>query len=123
MSPPATARDDLVAVAHVGNRGEAETIQGLLEAAGIPSLVQRLGIDGPGLGIAWADLQGGSHRVMVHAGRHDEARRLLAEAFAEEGTERVPRGDRLVSASIRLIAWSAAGFAAMMAIFLLSRAF
>ena len=121
MSAAATRGDDLVAVAHVGNRGEAEMIQGLLEAGEIPSRVQRLGIDGPGLGIAWVDLKGGSHRVMVHADRFDEARALLAGSFAEEATESEPQGEHLARAFVRLIAWSAAGFAVMLAIFLLSR--
>lgn len=102
-------------------------IQGLLEAAGIPSMVQRLGIDGPTLGIAWADLKGGSHRVMVHAERLAEARTLLAGEILEEevetDAEREPWADRIVGALIRLVAWSVAGFAVMLAIFFLTRGF
>jgi len=129
--------DELVPAAYAGNRAEAEMIQALLDGVGIPSLVHQLGIDGPALSIAWVDPERGTHRVMVHAKRLEEARGLLAEALAEgerqgwpepanatyleEAAGRNPRGYRLAGAFVRIVAWSAAGLAAMVAIFLLSR--
>lgn len=63
---------------------EAEMLQGLLEDGGIPSALQPVGINGPGLGIGVLNPGGGAKRVLVHAERLDEARALLAETLVEE---------------------------------------
>jgi hypothetical protein len=64
-------------------------IHGLLENAGIPSLLQQVGlnVDGPqlGFGLATRGFGGGPQRVMVHAHRAEEARALLAETLVEDG--------------------------------------
>jgi hypothetical protein len=81
--------DELVAVAFAKDRVEADLIHGLLENAGIRSLLQQaaLGVDGPqlGYGLATRGFGGGPQRVMVHAVRADEARALLAETMVEDG--------------------------------------
>jgi hypothetical protein len=74
---------ELVEVAFVANRYEAAIVQALLEESDIPSVEQQVGVDGPMLGYGY--LTGaGSRRVMVHAKQVEEARRLLAEARAED---------------------------------------
>jgi hypothetical protein len=63
-------------------------IRGLLENAGIPSLLEQVGlnVDGPqlGFGLASRGFGGGPRRVMVHANRAEEARALLAETLVED---------------------------------------
>ena len=70
---------ELVAAAYARNPLEAEMIRGLLESAGIPSILKSEGIAGKhresGL---WNMVGGGSQQIMVHANRLDEARALLA---------------------------------------------
>jgi hypothetical protein len=82
---------ELVGVAFAKDRIEAEMIHGLLENAGIPSLLQQAGlnVDGPqlGFGLATRGFGGGPQRVMVHAHRAGEARALLAETLVEDGEE------------------------------------
>lgn len=74
---------ELTEVAWVGDAYEAAMVQALLEESGIPSMQQQVGVDGPMLGYGY--LTGaGSRRVMVHAHRVEEARKLLAEAKAED---------------------------------------
>lgn len=51
MNP--VGEDELVGVAYANDRVEAEMIQGLLESAGVPSVLQPAGVDGPSLGIGW----------------------------------------------------------------------
>jgi hypothetical protein len=84
-------RGELVGVAFARDRIEGELIHGLLENAGIPSLLQQQGlsVDGPqlGFGLATRGFGGGSQRVMVHAHRAEEARALLAETRVEDGEE------------------------------------
>jgi hypothetical protein len=85
---------ELVEAAFAGDRMEAEVVQGLLESGGIPSLLQPTGLSGPqmlgGLVGAAAMLdRAGAQRVMVHAGRVEEARSLLAVA-AVDGEDEWP---------------------------------
>jgi putative signal transducing protein len=75
---------ELVAVAETRDQVEAEMLQGLLEDGGIPSALQPVGIDGPGLGIGVLNPGGGAKRVMVHAERLDAARALLAGTLVED---------------------------------------
>lgn len=135
-SKPPVDGGDLVSVAHVSNRGEAQMIQGLLEDGGIPSLVQQLGPDGPMLGFGLLNPDGGFHRVMVHAGRSEEAQALLAEAVDGEGPEpvnatyleeassgrRKPRSYGLIGAYARIYVVSLVAMAAMFGVYLLVRA-
>jgi hypothetical protein len=80
--------DKLVKVAFARDRVEGEMIHGLLENAGIPSLLEetRLNVDGPqlGFGLASQGFGGGPQRVMVHAARAEQARALLAETLVED---------------------------------------
>lgn len=82
---------ELVGVAFAKDRIEGDLIHGLLENAGIPSLLQQegLGVDGPqlGFGLATRGFGGGPQRVMVHAHRAQEARALLAETLVDGGEE------------------------------------
>jgi hypothetical protein len=84
----------LVKVAFARDRVEAEMIHGLLESAGIPSLLEQAGlnVDGPqlGFGLASQGFGGGPQRVMVHADRAEQARTLLAETLVEDGEEAMP---------------------------------
>jgi hypothetical protein len=57
--------EDLVSVAFANDRAEGDMIKGLLESAGIPSVLQQIGIDGAGLGIGLLNPGGGSRRVMA----------------------------------------------------------
>ena len=62
-------------------------IQGLLDSAGIPSVVQQVGIDGPQLGFGLLNPSGGSQRVMVRSDQAEAARALLAEAVVTSEPE------------------------------------
>ena len=128
----ADARGDLVEVAFAGDPGEAGMIQGLLEGAGIPSLLQSTGIDGTKLGIGL--LPPGSQRVLVRAEHAADARRLLADTLGEEdpglvesevaeslGKTGGPREYGLIGAYARIWLWSLAALAAAFALFLLAR--
>lgn len=128
---------ELVSVAHANDRIEAEMIQGLLEGAGIPSVLQHVGIDGPQLGFGLLNPGGGSRRVMVHAHQAEEASTLLAQTFTEnepenwaetadavhpEETEgREPRNYGLIGAYARIWAWSFGLMALAFAVFMLLR--
>ena len=76
----------LVEVAFAANAAEGEMIQGLLLNEEIPSLLQPIGLSGPqaGVGAFRSGFGGGGRRVMVHAGRAEEARTLLAETMVED---------------------------------------
>jgi hypothetical protein len=127
-------QDELVGVAYANDRVEAEMIQGLLENAGIPSVLQPVGVDGPSLGIGWLNPGGGSRQVMVRTGQVEEARALLAETLVEgeqdEWAEiadapnpvgsgrRGPRDYGLVGAYARIWAWSFGIMALAFAVFL-----
>lgn len=128
----------LVGVAHANNRVEAEMIQGLLEGAGIPSMLQQVGVDGALLGYGLLNPGGGAQRVLVRAGQSEEARALLAEALAgSEATEwgeapdaaiymeeRVGRGPRnygVIGAYARIWVVSIGVMALAFAVFMLLR--
>jgi hypothetical protein len=85
---------ELVKVAFARDRVEGEMIHGLLENAGIPSLLEQegLSVDGPqlGFGLATSGFGGGPRRVMVHANRAEEARALLSETLVADEEEAVP---------------------------------
>jgi putative signal transducing protein len=83
-----TRDSELVEVAYVSNAGEAAMVQGLLEEAGIPSMLQGVGFDGPRIGVAW--VPNAPQRVMVHAPRLEEARALIAKTLAENEGEALP---------------------------------
>lgn len=138
MSAPLPQTDELVAVAHVNSRGEAQIIQALLEDGGIPSLLQQLGPDGPTLGFGLLNPDGGFHRVMVHAGRSEEARALLTKAAVDSEREaspesanaryleeaqggRKPRAYGLIGAYARIYAVSLVAMATMFGAYLLYR--
>jgi hypothetical protein len=129
--------EELVGVAHAADRTEAEMIQGLLESAGIPSVLQRVGIDGPLLGVGWLNPGGGSQRVMVRASQSEEAQALLANSMAdgewvdwpetadspypEETGGRKLRSYGLIGAHVRIWAWSFGTMILAFAVFLLLR--
>jgi hypothetical protein len=133
----AVSGEELVGVAYANDRVEAEMIQGLLESAGIASVLQHVGIDGPLLGIGWLNPGGGSRRVMVRASELEEARALLAETLVEDKQEhwaemagaanveeperRKPRGYGLIGAYARIWAWSAGTMALAFVVFLVLR--
>lgn len=50
----AVGGEGLVSVAFANDRAEGDMIKGLLESAGIPSVLQQTGVDGPRLGIGFA---------------------------------------------------------------------
>jgi hypothetical protein len=125
--------DELVKVAYAGNRPEAEMIQGLLESAGIPSLLQALGVNGPNLG--FGTLPNNPQRIMVHASQAERARALLADTPAAVGQEalpepvdadflegsggRKPRSYGLIGGYARIYLWSFGIMALAFGIFLL----
>jgi len=129
--------EELVGVALATDRAEAEMIQGLLESAGIPSVLQQVGVDGPLLGVDWLNPGGGSQRVMVHASQSEEAQALLANSLAdgervdlpetagspypEETEGRKPRNYGLIGAHVRIWAWSFGVMILAFAVFLLLR--
>jgi hypothetical protein len=129
--------EQLVGIAHANDRMEAEMIQGLLESAGIPSVLQHTGIDGPLIGVSWLNPGGGSRRVMVRVDHSERAQALLAETLVEdeqidwtdtanashleETGGRKPRGYGLVGAYARIWAWSFGAMAVAFGIFLLLR--
>jgi hypothetical protein len=134
---------ELVKVAFARDRVEGEMIYGLLENAGIPSLLEqaRLNVDGPqlGFGLATSGFGGGPQRVMVHADRAEQARALLAETLVEDGEEAMPeianaeymdkagggraRDYRVVGAYGRALVWSLGIMGAAFGVFLLLRIF
>jgi Putative prokaryotic signal transducing protein len=129
-------RDELVGIAYANDRVEAEMIQGLLESAWIPSVLQPVGVDGPSLGFGLLNPGGGSRQVMVHANETEKARALLAETLVEDTEEwteiaaastleerkrRNPRGYGLIGAYARIWAWSFGIMFLAFAVFLLLR--
>jgi hypothetical protein len=134
---------DLVQVAYADDPFNAEMIQGLLENAGIPCLLRPAGmtVDGPqlGFGLLARGFGGGPQRVMVHAGKVEAARAVLAETLVEDEEEgwsettnarhleearggRKPRGYGLVGAYARIWLWSLLAFAVAFGVFVLLRA-
>jgi len=129
--------EDLVSVAFANDRAEGNMIQGLLDSAGIPSVLQPMGVDGPMLGIGLLNPDGGSQRVMVRSDQAEAARALLGEVvvpnepedwvesdnspYAEETEGRKPRNYSLIGAYGRIWAWSLAAMMLALGIFLLLR--
>jgi hypothetical protein len=130
-----TDRADLVEVAYVPDRAQAEMILGLLESNGIPSLLQQTGINGPLVGVGL--LPDAAQRVMVDPDRADAARTLLANQvgdpkleaehesaafeYPNEARGRRPRNYSVIGAYARIWAWSLAAMGAAFGIFLLLR--
>jgi hypothetical protein len=131
---------ELVRVAFARDAVEAEMIKGLLENAGIPSLLEQEGqnVNGPqlGFGLLPRGFGGGPQRVMVHANRAEKARALLAETLVESGEEEwpeianaehlegaggKPRSYGLIGAYARIYLSSFVIFAVAFGIFLLLR--
>jgi hypothetical protein len=130
----------LVAVALGHDAVEAEMIKGLLENAGIPSLLQQAGmsVDGPmlGYGLLPRGFGGGPQHVMVHARNAERARALLAQTLVDveeawpetanaehlaDAAGPKPRDYGLLGAYARIYLWSFGLMAAAFAIFLLVR--
>jgi len=112
-------------------------IRGVLEAAGIPSMLQQVGFDGAQLGMGPLPTHGGTQKVMVHAEREEEARALIGETLAEADAEipesvnaeyleeargRGPRNYGVFGAYGRIYLVSFGVLAAIFLFFLLSRA-
>jgi hypothetical protein len=130
---------ELVDIAFARDPVEAELIKGLLENAGIPSLLQqaRLNVDGPqlGFGLATSGFGGGPQRILVHAEQAQQAKSLLANTLIESDEEAPPefedaleeesggraRNYGVVGAYARAMAWSLVIMAAAFGIFLLLR--
>jgi Putative prokaryotic signal transducing protein len=92
QAPEGKRDGDLVEVAFAGDPVQAEMLQGLLESAGIPSLLQPTGLSGLqlGLGRLYSGFGGGGQRVMVHAARLEQARQLLRDTLVGEDEEAWP---------------------------------
>jgi hypothetical protein len=133
-----SGEDSLVGVAFANNRAEGDMIQGLLNSAGIPSVLQQVGIDGPRLGFGLLNPGGGSQRVMVRSDQAEAAQALLAEVVvpsesedcvgesaespcAEEPREREPRNYGLIGAYSRIWGWSLGAMLLAFGAFLLLR--
>jgi hypothetical protein len=127
------ANTELVGVAYASDRAEAEMIRGLLETAGIASVAQQQGVDGPSVGIGLLNPAGGSRLIMVRADQVAAAQAVLAEVAEEvvgefsdldglpEAPGRGPRNYGLIGAYVRMILWSLAVMGLAFAIFLLLR--
>lgn len=129
--------EDLVSVAFANDRAEGDMIQGLLDGAGIPSVLQQTGVNGPQLGFGLLNPGGGSQRVMVHPDQAEAARAMLGEAVAssepedrgesdnslygEETEGRKPRSYGLIGAYGRIWAWSLGAMILAFGVFLLLR--
>lgn len=129
--------DDLVSVAFANDRAEGDMIKGLLESAGISSVLEQMEVDGPRLGFGLLNPDGGSQRVMVRPAQAEAARALLggtvvpSEAedrsesdgspFGEETEGRKPRNYGVIGAYGRIWAWSFGAMALAFGVFLLLR--
>ena len=129
--------EDLVSVAFANDRVEGSMIQGLLDGAGIPSVLQQVGIDGLQLGMGSLNPGGASQRVMVRSDQAEAARALLEGAVAPSEPEawtdsdlaldaketegREPRSYGLIGAYGRIWAWSLAAMMLAFGVFLLLR--
>jgi len=71
--------EDLVQVAWAADEGEAEAIRGLLKSAGILSIQQQVGANGPQLGYGLLSPGGGSRRILVHPNYVEAANAILVE--------------------------------------------
>jgi len=72
-----------VQVAYAPDANEARIIKGLLQSAGIASMVQRAGVSGLQVGTGLINPGGHGTRVIVRADRAEEARAVLAEASSD----------------------------------------
>jgi len=117
---------------------EAEMIQGLLEGAGIPSILQSAGLNSGRLitGGARPGYAHGPQRVMVYEERVEEARAIVAKALADNEGEAWPetanarhleeargrrRGYGRAGAFARIYLWAFVFFALTFGIFVLLR--
>jgi Putative prokaryotic signal transducing protein len=131
------AGGELVGVAFAHDLAEAAMIQGLLEASGITSMQQSVGVNGPLLGFGWLNPGGGSRRIVVRAEQARQAMSVLAGVVAR-GEEEVlpdiansehladarghkPRNYGLFGRYVRIYLWSLGALAAAFLIFLLLR--
>jgi hypothetical protein len=128
--------DDLVQVAWAGDEVEAEAIRGLLKSAGILSVQQQVGVNGPQLGYGLLNPGGGARRILVHPNYVEAANGILAEHLVVDEYEapepvnaryleaaqggRGPRNYGLIGAYARIFGVSFAVFALIFAIWLLS---
>ncbi len=128
---------ELVGVAFANDLFEAEMIRELLAGAGIRSVLQQVGIDGPLLGMGWLNPGGVSQRVMVRADQAEAASALLAETLVKEeegdwaqtanaghlgeAERRKPRNYGLFGAYARIWTWSLGAMLLAFAVFLLLR--
>jgi len=63
----------------VGSEAEGEMVRGLLETAGIPSILQAAGLfERVRHGFGGVPVYGGAQKVMVHADRVEQAREALS---------------------------------------------
>jgi hypothetical protein len=129
---------DLVAIAHAADAAEGGAIQGRLEGAGIPSLLQLDGTSDSQVGVGRLPAGDGPRRVMVRASRAEEARAVLArgsgggdaeggsgpagvEPLAAGGGAERSREQRAAVAYARVHLWLLGGMAIVLGIFLLLR--
>lgn len=125
----------MVQVAFTQNAVEGEMIRGLLEAEGIPSLLQPTSFNGPMVGVGLLPVS--AQRVMVHPEQAPSARELLTETLVDDGQSveaeianathleetqgRQPRNYGVIGAYARAWVWSIVVFAVAFAVFLLLR--
>jgi putative signal transducing protein len=128
---------ELVEVAFVPDRGEADMIQALLESHGLPSMQEQVGPSGPQLGYGLLSPGGGARRLMVHAENADRARTLIEATKAEQDNYpdpvnadyledaaggRRPRNYGVIGAYARALAVSIGILALVFALWMLARA-
>ncbi len=76
---------ELVSAAFVPNEMEAEMIRGLLESAGIPSIIEAAGLaEGTRNGFNGLPVYGGAQKVLVHAHRLQDAQAVIALAQGDD---------------------------------------
>ena len=111
-------------------------IRGVLETAGIPSILQQVGFDGAKLGLGPLPTHGGAQKVMVHAEREQgsgrcspmqlRGPRMIPEPinaeYLEGADDRGLRSYGVVGAYARIYIVSIAAIAAIFLVWLLSRA-
>lgn len=131
--------EDLVKVAWARDPAEGALMRGLLESAGIPSLLRPEVPDGPKLGFGLLNPGGGPQQLMVRAEQAERARALLGETLVEDEEATLPepvnaehladaRGRRVrdygvIGAYARMLAVTFVVFVVAFAVFLLVRAF
>jgi putative signal transducing protein len=86
MSDPRFVEDpELATATFVQSEVEAEMVRGLLESAGIPSIIQAAGMfEGSRHGFGGVPVYGGAQKVLVHAHRLEEAQTVIASAQSDE---------------------------------------